>query len=88
MKNTKIINLTDEQKVVLLDAIGYGTDEEGYVVEFNSADGVQNKRVLDRYTGEPVKLKNASILPGSTIIIDTNSFSLAEYFEEFRKDGI
>ena len=87
-QNTKIINLTDEQKKVLLDAIGYGTDEEGYVIEFKSSDGVQNKRVVDRYTGEAVKLKNASILPGSTIIIDTNSFSLAEYFEEFGKDGL
>ena len=65
--------------------MGYGTDEEGYVIEFKAADGSQNKRALDRYTGDPVKLKNASILPGSTIIIDTNSFSLAEYFEEFRE---
>ena len=44
--------------------------------------------VVDRYTKEAVKLENASILPGSTIIIDTNSFSLAEYFEEFGKNSL
>ena len=43
-QNTKIINLTHKPKKVLLDAIGYGIDEEGYVIEFKSVDGVQNKR--------------------------------------------
>ena len=87
--DAKIINLTDEQKTVLLDALGYGVDEDGYVVELEAPDGTQNKRVKDRYTNEDVKLENASVLPGSTIIIDTNAFSISEYFEEFgQKDCV
>jgi len=75
-EKTKVLNLTDEEKKVLLDALDHGVDNEGYVIDS------EGNRVIDRYSDIPIKLERASILPGSTVIIDTNSFSISEYFED------
>ena len=83
IKKISIINITNEEKVVLLKALGHGTNKEGFIIKNDTEEIVR-----DRYTNIKIKLENASILPGSTIILDTNSFSLAEYFEEFKEDGI
>jgi hypothetical protein len=75
-EETKILNLTNEEKRVLLDALGYDVDEESYIIDS------QGNKVIDKYSDIPVKLERASILPGSTVIVDTNTFSLSEYFED------
>jgi len=80
MNKKKIINLPKNEKLILLKALGYTIDSEDYII--NETD---RKRVEDKYSNCFVKLDNASVLPGSTIIIDTNSFSLSEYFEEYRE---
>jgi len=41
------------------------------------------KRVLDKYTDEPIMLDRMIIVPGSVIILDNNPLSIALYFEEF-----
>jgi hypothetical protein len=47
----------------------------------------KDERVLDRYTGEPVRLNNMAILPGSTVILDDNPLSIAAFLEE-HGDGL
>lgn len=80
-KEITVINLTNEEKIILFRSLGYEVDTEGYIIKEETKE-----RITDRYTTLPIKLENASILPGSTIILDTNPFSLSEYFEEFRED--
>lgn len=75
----KIVNLTNNEKLILLNALGYDIDQEKYII-----DKITKERVIDKYSKKFVKIDNASILPGSTIIIDTNAFSIAEYFEEYK----
>ena len=65
-----------EIKIELLKELGYSSDGI-FVLE---KTGEQH---LDRYIGEPVKLDNMVILPGSTIILDNNTLSISSYLEEF-----
>ncbi len=65
-----------EVKKALLGSIGYGSDEV-FVLDKNG------KKVLDRYTGEPIRIDNMMILPGSDIVLDSNPVSIASYLEEY-----
>ena len=70
--------LKENEKKVLLKALGYDISESGFVVEEHT------KRVVwCRYTNKPVKFDEASVLPGSTIVINTTPISLSSYIEEF-----
>jgi len=73
----QFLNLNAEQKLVLLKALDFDVDSRGFIVE--SA----NKKVICPYSKMPVKLENASILPGSTIIINTSLITLSEYISEY-----
>ena len=70
--------MKEEQKKILLKALGYGINEHGFIIEENT-----KKIVWCRYTNKPVKFDQASILPGSTIIINTTPIALSSYIEEF-----
>jgi len=72
------LKLNDEQKSILLKALDYGIDSKGFIIETKT-----NKKVLCKYTNKPVSLNNASILPGSTIIINTSLITLSEYTSEY-----
>lgn len=72
----KTINI--EEKRVLLDILGYEIGEGGIIL-----DKTTNKEYLCPITGEAVFIENASILPGSTVVIKTSELSLAEYFTRF-----
>ena len=63
-------------KIKLLKELGYGSDGE-YVLNSNG------DKILDKYLEIPIKIEKMLILPGSTIIIDNNEFSLSKYIEEF-----
>ena len=76
MELISLKNVSLNSKNRLLKELGYSSDEE-FVLD---SDG---KRVVDRYAEIPVKLNNMIILPGSTLILDDNEFSIASYIEEF-----
>lgn len=76
MELISLRQVSPKAKIALLKELGYGSD--GKFV--TSPDGSILK---DRYTFEPVRLDNMLILPGSTVIIDENPLSIANYFEEF-----
>ncbi|MDO9517460.1 MAG: hypothetical protein Q7J10_05345 [Methanosarcinaceae archaeon] len=64
-----------EQKTALVDILGYYIDEDGII--FDKETKMQH---ICPITKEAVSIDNASILPGSTIIINTTELSLSEYF--------
>ena len=74
-------SLKGDEKKVLLKALGYDISERGFVVEEHT-----KQVVWCRYTNKPVKFDEASVLPGSTIIINTTPVSLSSYIEEFLED--
>lgn len=67
-----------EERKILLDILGYEVGEGGIIL---------NKETKEKHicpiTGDVVFVENASILPGSTVVIKTSELSLSEYFTEF-----
>ncbi|MBD3319271.1 hypothetical protein GF342_05175 [Candidatus Woesearchaeota archaeon] len=80
-QEVKFLSLKEPQKRVLLKALGYELDEEDYVV--NAETG---KRLLCKYTNRKISLQDASVLPGSTIVIGSSPYALAKYVEEYLED--
>jgi hypothetical protein len=76
MESISLTTVSPEVKVALLRELGYDSDGE-YVVTGSG------ERHHDKYTNELVRLEHMLILPGSTIIIDNNPFSIASYLEEY-----
>lgn len=72
-----IKNLSIDDKIELLKALGY--DSDGNFVLDNAGNKVNDRYVPDL----EVKLSNMLIFPGSTIILDNNPLSIAAYLEEF-----
>jgi hypothetical protein len=75
MEVIALSSLSGDLKLALLKELGL--DSDGRLVTQGGTP------VLDRYTQEPVRLENMMLLPGSTIVLDNNPFSLASYIEEF-----
>jgi hypothetical protein len=76
--DVKFENINIEQKTALMDILGYYVDEKGII--FDKKTKMQH---ICPITEESVSIDNASILPGSTIIINTTELSLSEYFTDF-----
>ncbi len=76
--DVKFENINIEQKTALMDILGYYVDEKGIIF-----DKKTNMQHICPITDESVSIDNASILPGSTIIINTTELSLSEYFTDF-----
>lgn len=76
MELLSLKDVSNESKISLLRELGF--DSDGVFV----LDSAGN-RVLDKYINEPVRLDNMIILPGSTVILDDNSLSIASYIEEY-----
>ncbi|MCK5509880.1 MAG: hypothetical protein GQ533_14535 [Methanosarcinaceae archaeon] len=76
--DVKFENINIEQKTALMDILGYYVDEKGII--FDKKTKMQH---ICPITDESVSIDNASILPGSTIIINTTELSLSEYFTDF-----
>lgn len=70
-------NLSKEEKILLLNELGYGSDGK-YVID------KENNRLKDKYVKVEVTLDNMLILPGSTIILDNNAVSISEYMDEYK----
>ena len=76
---TQLVSIQDVPKSIRIHIL----EELGFIVDGQYIYDNSKKQVLDRYTGEPIKLDNMLILPGSTIIIDNNPLSVSSYLEEF-----
>ncbi len=80
MTNTEIKfeKIGIEERKVLLDILGYKVNGDGIILDKETGEEYK-----DPITGDVVFIENASILPGSTIIINTSELSLAEYLTKF-----
>lgn len=76
MEPISLQNAPREARVALLQELGYDVDGD-YVID------EEGDRLEDRYTGDPVRVDNILVLPGSTIVLDNNPVSIAHYFEEY-----
>ncbi len=66
-----------EEKEILLEILGYYVDENGIIFDKNTGE-----EHVCPVTNDVVFIENASVLPGSTVIINTTELSLSEYFLE------
>lgn len=66
-------------KLLLLKELGLSADANGYITK----DGEQ---VQDKYLGQPVRVENMAIFPGSAVVLDDNPLSIALYIEEYGED--
>lgn len=81
MTNNTEIEFEDiglEEKALLLDILGYDIDDDGVI--FNKETREQH---VCPVTNELVTINSASILPGSTIIMNTTELALSEYFMDY-----
>lgn len=74
----RFLSLNKEKKELLLLALGYRIDEKGFICWSDTG-----RKVRCKYTKRPVHFNEASILPGSTIVINTTPTSLSKYIEEY-----
>jgi hypothetical protein len=75
-ENIILSDFTLEEKKDLLKGLGYNS-VDNYIYDEN-----ENK-ILDKYLDIPVDINNMLILPGSTIILDNNEYSIIRYIEEY-----
>jgi hypothetical protein len=74
----KFVYLDKPKKKILLLALGYDIDQKGFVVWADT-----KKTVFCKYTRRPVHINEASVLPGSCLVINTTPTSMSQYIEEY-----
>ncbi|MGC8726351.1 MAG: hypothetical protein ACP5RS_07270 [Thermoplasmata archaeon] len=79
MEFVSLNNVGKKTKIAILKELGYDSDGT-FVLD---KDG---NKVLDKYTGDEIKLDNMAILPGSTIVLNEESGSVLKYLEEYGDD--
>lgn len=73
----ELVNIKDmprKLKIILLQELGYDSDGT-FVLK-------DREQYLDTYTEDPIKIDNMFVFPGSTIILDNNSLSIASFLED------
>lgn len=80
IKDTEIsfIEMNNEERKLLLDILDYKIDKEGFVV-----DNRTKQHHICPMSNTKVHINDSSILPGSTIIINTSALTLSEYFSRY-----
>ncbi len=77
-KDITFLDIADEEKKILLDCLGYSVKGDGYIT---------NAKTKDYHTcpitRERVLFKDASILPGSTLVINTTPLTISEYLSDY-----
>ena len=77
-KNFKeFLKLDANMKTVLLKALDFNIDINGYILD------TMGKKIICPYSKTPVKFDTVSILPGSTILINTSLITLSEYISDY-----
>ncbi|MBI3027521.1 hypothetical protein HYY70_05410 [Candidatus Woesearchaeota archaeon] len=73
----EFLDLSPEEKILLLDVLDFSIDKEGYIY-----DELLKERHICPYTKKEVLFQNASILPGSTLVINTSALTISEYITD------
>jgi len=69
--------LGNEEKKLLLNAYNYEVNEGGVIV-----DTLLKEPLISQDSQKPIKLENASLLPGSMKIIDTTPLTISKFLRE------
>ena len=72
--------LNNENRVDILNKLGYSINDEGYVTDS------KKKEVICKYTEERIHINTAAILPGSVMVINATPLAMAQYFMEFNNE--
>jgi len=78
MPDIIFMDLNKDERELLLDSLGFDIDGNGIIIE-----KCTNKPYMCPITGKEVHFDNASILPGSTVVINTSAYTLSEYFSKY-----
>lgn len=81
VNNFKTEHLGEEDKTLLLELLGYALDDEMFII-----DKSNNRRVICPYSKKYVHFSTASILPGSTIIVNTSPYTLSCYISDYLRE--
>ena len=74
MSELQLMQVENNERVKILDKLGFTLNEEGFVLDKNK------KLKICKYSEEPVHINTAAILPGSVEIINANPYTMAQYF--------
>ena len=77
-KDITFLDITYDEKRILLDCLGYSVKEDNYII--NTKTGDYHTCPITR---ERVLFENASILPGSALVINTTPLTISEYLSEY-----
>lgn len=75
MEVVSLKQLSKDSKIELLKQLDLGTDGI-FVLDSNG------EKYLDKSTGDPIKIDNMLVLPGSVEVIDNNPVSILDYLDE------
>ena len=76
----KLLQAGNDDRIKILEKLGYKIDSEGYVLEKNK------KRAICKYSDKNIHINNAAILPGSVVVINANLLTMSQYFVEHGND--
>jgi len=77
-KLNSLVQLNINERIKVLDKLGYIVNEKGNIVNKSTKKGLKCK-----YGGDNVHINTAAILPGSLLIINATPLTMAEYFVEY-----
>lgn len=80
MEDIQLVQLNNDERLIVLEKLGYVLDSEGYVIYKETG-----KRAICKYSKDIIHINNAAILPGSVIVINANPITMAEYFLDINK---
>ena len=75
------IETNEEERRLLLDILDFEVDEGGFVV-----DKKTKRHYICPVSKTKVPISSSSILPGSTIILNTSALTLSEYFSRYLEE--
>ncbi len=72
------VEMNDAERKLLLDILDYEVDEDGFIV-----DKKTKRPYICPVSNTKVPISSSSILPGSTIVLNTSALTLSEYFTRY-----
>ncbi|MFH0986495.1 MAG: hypothetical protein V1911_00430 [Candidatus Micrarchaeota archaeon] len=72
------IEITSDQKKGLLSLLGYDIDKENFLKYRETGE-----QHICPISHKKVKLENASIVPGSTLVINSDLLTISEYLVDY-----
>lgn len=69
-----VIEITEDNREVILDLFDKGVDSEGYIIEQRTGN-----RLMCPYSKQEIKVDSFSILPGSCTFINNSPYCFTEH---------